>query len=363
VEVQLIEEPDARSIGTSFTSPSREIRRNTTLERAIAARAHVLEAACDLKPWEVRTDVPSWARKVSLVVTLHGMHWSGFLFHDYAQMLDRVKWVTDRIAGENVMFFLAGWEGRYYRQYGDSKPDMRMGGADGLRALVEGIHAKGARVMAMFAGNAAGATTPNLDELIKNSSFHGLPGSLDYSPMRGYQVDWAEIRAGASGRSAWLNPGAAGWRDHLLQQVSALNAQFEFDGNFFDTQPNTENDFQNNPLDGLKELADGLRARRPDLLLATESWFDLSLSFIPCSQTPDGPNHWSARYQRRFAHVSLGEPSRGSTGVHELGHVDYDLPDLLDTFDWPTLAVVNGTLESEPAKAQAVIDAAKRLKV
>jgi len=94
-------------------------------------------------------------------------------------------------------------------------------------------------------------------------------------------------------------------------------------------------------------------------LLATESWFDLSLGIIPCSHTLDGPGHWSAKYQRRFAHVSLGEPSRGSTGVHEVGHVDYDLDDLLKTFDWPTLAVVDGTIDLAPDKAEAVIAAAK----
>jgi hypothetical protein len=177
--------------------------------------------------------------------------------------------------------------------------------------------------------------------------------------MRGYKVDWAEIRAGAGGGGGWLNPGAAGWRDHLVQQVSGLNAQFGFDGNFFDTQPNTDNDFRNNPLEGLRMLSERLREERPELLLATESWLDLSLGFIPCSQTLDGPGHWSAKYQRRFAHVSLGEPSRGSTGVHEVGHVDYNLDDLLDSFDWPTLAIVDGTIDAAPARAQAVISAAR----
>ncbi len=361
VRVQLVVEPEARAVGNTFTAPAWEIRRNTTLESAIERREALLETMAGLKTWTNRSDVAPWARKVSLVVTLHGMHWSGFIFHDYARMLAAVKWITDRIPGERVLFFLAGWEGRYYRQYGDSRADERMGGPDGLLRLVRGIHATGGHVMAMFAGNAAGPTTPNLAELSKTAGFHALPGSLDYSPMRGYQVDWAEIRASAGAGGAWLNPGAPGWRDHLIQQVNALNAQYKFDGNFFDTQPNTANDFKNDPLEGLRKLADALRARREGLLLATESWFDLSLGIIPCSQTPDGPGHWSRRYQRRFAHVSLGEPSRGSTGVHELGHVDYDLKDLLKTFDWPTVALVDGTLQAVPDRVDAVIRAGKAL--
>lgn len=359
VQIQLIVEPEARKLGTTFSAPTWKLTRHTTLETAILEREQLLEEATGLLPWTVRKDVAPWVRKVSLVVTLHGMHWSGFIFNDYDKMSQLVNWVTDRIPGEQVLFFIAGWEGRYYRQYGDSKPNDLMGGADGLSRLVRNIHTRGAHVMAMFAGNAAGPSTPGLPELIGTSSFHALPGALNYDLMRGYKVDWAEIRAGAGGGGGWLNPGAAGWRDHLVQQVSGLNAQFGFDGNFFDTQPNTDNDFRNNPLEGLRMLSERLREERPELLLATESWLDLSLGFIPCSQTLDGPGHWSAKYQRRFAHVSLGEPSRGSTGVHEVGHVDYNLDDLLDSFDWPTLAIVDGTIDAAPARAQAVISAAR----
>ena len=359
VQIQLIVEPEAQKIGMCFSAPLWKITAGTTLERAIQERAQLLEESAGLKAWDVRTDVAPWVRKISLVVTLHGMHWSGFIFNDYSKMSQIVNWVTDRIPGERVLFFLAGWEGRYYRQYGDSKPNDRMGGEDGLRRLVQCIHSRGAHVMAMFAGNSAGPTTPGLPELIRNSSFHALPGPLKYDVTRGYKVDWAEIRAGAGGAGGWLNPGASGWRDHLTQQINGLNERFDFDGNFFDTQPNTENDLKNNPLQGLRTLSESLREKRPGLLLATESWFDLSLGIIPCSQTLDGPGRWSAKYQRRFAHVALGEPSRGSTGVHEVGHVDYDLKDLLKTFDWPTLAVVDGTIDVAPGKAEAVIAAAK----
>ncbi len=360
VQVQLIVEVDAQKIGTRFAAPSWQISTGTTLERAIEERMQVLEQRAGLRPWDVRTDVAPWVRKVSLVVTLHGMHWSGFIFNDYQKMCEAVRWVTDRIAGDRVLFFLAGWEGRYYRQYGDSQPNERMGGEDGLRRLVQCIHARGAHVMAMFAGNSAGPTTPGLAELIRNSSFDSLPGPLKYDITRGYRVDWAEIRSGTGDGGARLNPGGAGWREHLVRQVSDLNRRFDFDGNFFDTQPNIENDRKNPPLEGLHKLADSLREQHPGLLLATESWFDLSLGIIPCSHTLDGPGYWSAKYQRRFAHVSLGEPSRGSTGVHEVGCIDYDLGDLLKTFDWPTLAVVDGTIDAAPAKAEAVIAAARR---
>ena len=312
-----------------------------------------------LKRWRDRADVAPWARDIDLVVTLHGMHWSGYIFNDYARMLQAVNWLTDRVPGKRVMFFLAGWEGRYYRTYGASAADERMGGADGLHKLVQGIHARGARVMAMYAGNASDERLAEFAAYGPQSGFKSLPGAMDWTDMRGYQVDRNVMRAGITGMG-WLNPGAPAWRDHLIKQVGDLNATYGFDGSFFDTQPNVNNDYLHDPLQGLTEIADGLRDRKPDLLLATKTWYDLSLGVIPMSQTPDGPYNWSDRYQQRFAHVSLGEPSRGSTGVHELGRVPYNLADLLRSFSLPTLGIVEDALEKAPKAVQAVLAAARR---
>ncbi len=351
IEAELIVEQDASQLSPRFTAPAWELRRNTTLEAAINARMRLLEEKAGLKRWEDRNDVAPWARKIDLVVTLHGMHWSGYIFNNYGDMLDAVRWVTDRIDGQRVLFFLAAWEGRYYRQYGDSRADEQMGGADGLRRLVAFAHARGAHVMAMFGGNGSDPRLPGFEQwgaTSTTSSLHELPGEIDWSRMRGYRVDWAEIRAGVS-EGAWLSLAAPAWRNHLIEQVDGLNATYGFDGNFFDTQPD----------EGMPALADALRSRKPDLLLATEGWFDLSLASTPMSQTLDGPLGWSSRYQRRFAHLSLGEPSRGSTGVHELGFVPYNLPDLLESFNLPTVSFVENTYQTAPQAVEAVIRAAK----
>ena len=93
--------------------------------------------------WERRTDVPAWVHDIGLVVCLRGMHWSGYIFQDYAAMRASIEWVTDRIHGKHVLFFLAGWGGRYYRSYGNSIPVARMGGDQGFRAITEMAHRKG----------------------------------------------------------------------------------------------------------------------------------------------------------------------------------------------------------------------------
>ncbi len=356
--VELIVEEDARLWQDSFTTPEWEIASDTTLDLAIAARVRLLEQKAGMLAWERRTDVPAWVHDIGLVVCLHGMHWSGYILQDYAAMRASIEWVTERIPGKNVLFYLAGWEGRYYRSYGDSVPIARMGGDRGFKAIVDAAHSKGAHVMAMYAGNAAMPGTPNFDEYAPSSRFHA-DGNLSWTPMRGYSVDWATVRGGDTNGAVWLNPGAPGWRQHLTDQVHATATTFGIDGAFFDTQPNTDNDRINPPIDGLRKIVADLRSDRPNFMIATESWLDTTFSFLHAAQTPAAYRNWSSHFGRRFAHIAMGEPSRGSTGVHEAGYCAYNFEQLMNCFDWPTLALVDTTLRDAPEKAERVVKFAR----
>ncbi len=54
-----------------------------------------------------------------------------------------------------------------------------------------------------------------------------------------------------------------------------------------------------------------------------------------------------------------GDPSRGSSGVHEAGYTSFGLvPDA--EYWWPTVTIVDGTLNAAPEKVEQVIDQAKR---
>lgn len=354
VRIDLFTEQDARRLGRSYRAPGWRITRGQSLAGAIAERCAVLERTVGLRPWDSRPDLPAWARDVSLVVTLHGMHWSGYIFNDYAAMGRAVRWITDRIPGRQLLFFLAGWEGRYYRTYGASEADARMGGAEGLTGLVKLIHERGAHAMAMYAGLVIDRRVQGFETFSAGATMDALPGSFDWSPMRGNQVDWAEQRADVTGFQV-LNVGAPAWRDHLTEQMSGLSRRYGFDGSFLDVQPVLFNDRRHDALTGLKQMIATVRQERPDHLFAAETWIDLALPFIPLSQTPDGPLGWSDRYQRRFAHLSMGEPGRGSTGVHELGRVPYDSDDLARTYSLASLAVVEDTLARAPAAVERVL--------
>jgi hypothetical protein len=82
---------------------------------------------------------------------------------------------------------------------------------------------------------------------------------------------------------------------------------------------------------------------------------------MPVSQL-GAPAQWPevfSNYCRTFMHLSSGDPSRGSTGVHEAGFRDFRLAP--DAPYWlPTLTVVDGTLEGAPERVEEVIAQARR---
>ncbi len=357
VTVELIHEDAAHQMSTTAETPAWRIGRCTDPATVVARHMRHLEASFGLQPWESRTDVPGWARKIALVVALHGMHWAGYVFNTYDQMLDALQWVCERLAGERVLAFLPGWEGRYYWQYGDYHPEPALGGAQGFRRLAEGANRLGVTLMPMFGANCANANLPGFRKWGEPARLRS-PTGLEF---QGNRPDWDTSRANDPGWQAWLNPGAPAWRSHLVSQVASLLQRYGLRAVFFDTQHIWENDPQHPVYEGLKALRDELQARVPDLLVAGEGWYDALGALTPVSQV-GAPSRWEqvfSRYCRTFGHLMWGDPSRGSAGVHEAGHTGFGLvPDA--PFWWPTLTIVDGSLERAPEKAEQVIEQAKR---
>jgi hypothetical protein len=299
--------------------------------------------------------VPDWSREVSLVVALHGMHWTGHTFNTYTQMAEALRWVSERIEGKRVLAFLPGWEGRYYWQYGDYRPEPLLGGADGFSALCEAAHTLGVTLMPMFGANCANTATPGFQEWGEPSVLKSPTGMV----FQGNRPDWDASRSNDPGWQAWLNPGAPKWREHLIGQVSELLGKHNLRAVFFDTQHIWENDPRYPLYEGLAAMRDELHSRFPHLLIAGEGWYDALGAITPVSQV-GAPARWPeafGRYNRTFAHLMSGDPSRGSNGVHEAGYTPFRLvPD--EPQWWPTLTVVDGTLRhgsegAEQAIAQA----------
>jgi hypothetical protein len=232
VTAELIFEEAAREVSTAARTSPWRIGRTDDPGAITAGHLTHVEHAYGLESWETRRDVPAWAREVALVVALHGMHWSGFAFNTYAQMLDVLRWTCERIEGWRVLAFLPGWEGRYYWQYGDYRPEPRLGGEDGFARLADGARELGVKLMPMFGMNCANTGSEGFEHWGAPSVMRSASG-LEF---QGNRPDWDSSRAHDPGWQAWLNPGAYAWRERLVQQVSALLGRYNIPAVFFDTQ-------------------------------------------------------------------------------------------------------------------------------
>src|SRR5690606_3969548 len=100
------------------------------------------------------------------------------------------------------------------------------------------------------------------------------------------------------------------------------------DAVFFDTSHWWTNDPLHRVYEGIQALRDEIRARYPDILFAGEGWYDALGALTPVSHS-HVPVRWVeesfARFNRTFSHLSSGDPSRGSTGVHERGTNAFEL--------------------------------------
>ena len=100
-------------------------------------------------------------RDIAMVTTLHGMHYTGFIFNDYAQQLAILRWMATQIPAERVLVFLASWDGRYYWDYPNYDVPARMGGEAGFRAAHHARPRKlGFKMMPMYGTNSANRKQP-----------------------------------------------------------------------------------------------------------------------------------------------------------------------------------------------------------
>ena len=354
--IELIHEEDASRFGPALEAPDFLVASGAEPSRFEAEHLAWLERAHGLGPFASRADVPAWSRALRLVVTLHGMHWTGRVLLDYAAMLEVLRFVAARIEPAHVLAYLPGWEGRYYWQYGEYRPEPQLGGERGFARLCEGARLLGIHLMPMFGAHCANAWLPSLRDLDAAAHLKSATGSR----FLGNRPDWDLSRAHDPGWQAWLNPGHPSWRDALAGQIESLAGRFGFDAVFLDTTEVWTNDRDHPVFDGMRALAERLRARIPGLLLAGEYDYDALLALFPLFQRAwwtQAPA-WTRRYVRRFGHLCEGEPE-GRTGVHELGIFRAGAvaagPGLL-----ATLAFQDGTLErSREAVEQAIREAAE----
>jgi hypothetical protein len=300
-----------------------------------------------------RDDVPVWLHETALVVALHGMHETGYVFNTYARMLEILRWIATRIPARRVLVFLPAWDGRYYWDYPVYWPAMELGGGRAFAELTREGRRLGFRMMPMFGANAAnrrqgvyanlaGAATSRID---------GDHFDLDW-------VDWDNDRH-QEGWLSYMNLGVDAWREWLGGRISEVIERYGVDAYFLDISGGWVNNPQADMHEGMRRLVTDLRIAYPEVLACGEFLYDALAAFLPLHQV-----YWPrmAPYVRAFSHLSHPAPGRGSSGVHESGFGRWDPESLgLARRDGliPTLTVVDDTFGSHRAQMESVIRRAK----
>jgi hypothetical protein len=350
--VEIVCDQLATRRSTHFDAPTIRVRLAGAYEDIRAElRGHLdwLESTHGLVAWDQRSDVPPWAKDIDLVLTLHGQHWTGYVFNTFDRMAAILEEITQDVAGQRILAYLPGWEGRYYWQYPRYGPGLDLGGEAGFERLMQTARRLGVHLMPMFGANGAHvARYPDWEQAaLRSPSNHYV--ALINAP------DWDNDRTGEDDQ-VFLNPGEPHFRNHLVDQISEAVQRYGIEGVFLDTSACWLNDPRHEMFAGYQELVGTLRAKHPDLLICGEGWYDALLSLFPMNQTwqdmsvPPRFDDLPMRYARVLGHLKDGAPGAGSTGVHEGGTRALGRPLRVRGYI-PALSIVDDTL---PAHRDAV---------
>lgn len=335
----------------SVTTPPWRLFRTDSLEQATTRHYDLLARTYRIPERATRADAPAWLPAIKLVLSLHGMHYTGFVFNDFARMLEILRWTAQRIPGAQVLVFLPAWDGRYYWDYPGYEVAQRLGGEDGFRRLIDEGHQLGFRFMPMFGANAANRHHPAYQKLSA-----GVTQRLDGGPMPLDWVDWDNDRH----QEAWLaymNLGVKAWRDWLAGRIGDTIDRFGVDAYFLDISGGWINNPTADMHAGLCTMVSDLRSRYPAVLACGEFHYDALLACLPLFQVYSRPG---SRFAWFFSHLSHPAPGRGSSGVHESGFGEFDGKTLgLRDGTIPTLSVVDDSFTSQRGQMEALISAAR----
>ena len=365
MRVDVTQEQVGSRLRNTFAIPEIEVGITSNKEEIFAKQREYIERIFDVVPFEQSNIVPPWLKDISLVVIMHMESFTGHIFHTYEQALEDVKKLTKMIPGNRILIYFPGWEGRYYFKYGNYCADERLGGEEGLKKCIKGVKALGCKTMSMVGMNIANKNMPQVKKLYKDAEFQSLSGAKYHNGS----VDWEGAHHYDFNEHVNLNIANKKWADELFEQIKECSLKYDFDGVFLDIAACFVNDKKHALYPGVCEFADRLRTIKKDFLVSGEGFYDGLLKAIPLFQSghTDGSMNYHDRinedlftsYAREFGHLCLGDPSRGSSGVHELGtNTEWKVPYRKGII--PTLSLVENSIGLAPEKVKEIVEDAIR---
>ncbi len=364
MRVDIVQDQSGTQISEKYSVPAIECGVADTAEEIYQAHSDYIKKVFSLEEYENCRIVPEWFKDISLVVTMHMQAFTGHIFHTYESAYKDIEKLTRLTEGKHILVYLTGWEGRYYYKYGDYTPDERLGGGAKLKEAVKKMQALGCKVMAMYGMNMANKNIPQIKRLADVSEFQSVSGAKFHNGS----VDWEGAHHYDFNGLVQLNIGERTWQNYLFNQIKSATEAYGFDGAFLDIAACYVNDKNNNLYEGVVEFCDRLRTIKPQFLVSGEGYYDGLSRAMPLFQSghTDGKLHYHDRvseklftmFSREFAHLCIGDLSRGSTGVHELGtNTDTTVP--LRKAIIPTIALVEDTLDKAFEKVKQAVELSK----
>ena len=261
--VEAIYEHDGWRNDKRVQMPAWRLGHAASVDEAIAPHMQHLERAFSIPAWETRTDVPDWMRNVAMVTTLHGMHYTGFMFNDYAKQLEILRWMATQIPGERVLVFSRAWDGRYYWDYpnyqrvgshgrrGRHSSDSSSEGAEArLQDDADVRHELGEQEASRCGRRSRTASTNKIDGDVYNLNW----------------VDWNNDRH-QDGWLAYMNLGVDSWRKHLEGRIAEMIDRYGVDAYFLDIAGGHVNSTNGDMHEGTRRLVRICAAKYPKVAL------------------------------------------------------------------------------------------------
>ena len=356
-KVELIYEGEGWLDQRTLRVPTWRLARTKTPEAAYAPHYEHLRTAYRFPDFDKRPDVPEWLRETALVLTLHGQHYTGYIFNDYARQLEILRWVSTQIPGKRVLAFMSSWDGRYYWDYPNYRVNDRMGGDAGFRTLITEAQKMGFRMMPMFGMNTANKKQPGWARIAD-----AITHKVDGDEVNLNWVDWDNDRH-QEGWLGYMNLGVPSWRAHLQDRIDDMITKYGVDAYFLDIAGGTINDTKADMHAGMRTMVMELHAKHPQVLCCGEMHYDAMLEFIPLYHSGGGPKYakdYIQRHAKFFSHLSTPAPGRGSSGVHESGFGRFNTETLqLNASSIPTLQIVDDTFDKHRDTMAEVIKRAR----
>ncbi len=315
--VLMSHDTDVRKISTNIKAPEWVLGKNRKRIDVVKERCIDLEKHFAIIPYNLKQNANTeWIDNLKVVTFLHGVHWTGHVFNTYDQMGEQLEWITKTVNGEQILAFLPAWDGRYYVNYPEHQPDIRMGGSEGLKKFVKKAHQLGVKVVLMFGG-------PNLStfEFLKKNKMMeaGLKTSSGQSKLQNW-LDWnTDLQIETMGLI--MNFGHPKYQDYMISKTGELFDKYDIDGVFLDGTLRWENSPDYSAYEGLVEYTKEIRKRYPEKLVMGEDGYDAIYGLFDLFHTSGGPlglENYLLRYTRQFYYLSY-PAENGSSGVHEIG--------------------------------------------